>query len=372
MSHFALDATLVGEAEKALATDVPFGCRVHITQRVHSRYLALLSSIADHVVAARLLLAALETDEAGQAYILRDPLLRRTIEDGFCLVALGEDAIHPVQLSALLNLAAAAVASGRHALVVCAPYCEHISANLYCWARGNGHDLDLLETRFRSQWRCRVHFADPAAPTAAQLGALASGVRYLHAVAPFLASSMFSHGSIVAINSSHAGVPFNSLTSLGLPGTLLLSPTICGDPERVGEAILHECTHLKFMDLDYAESLFADGFRPHTSPTVTPPWHATDGKGNWPFDRILTAMHVYLCLAVFLARAARAPATRGSFVSIERSIECLARSQHLAQEAQKHEQFLSKAGVSFVRWIEMISLSLDSGGAAANIDLRAR
>ncbi|MCW2780690.1 MAG: hypothetical protein JWR35_1139 [Marmoricola sp.] len=67
---------------------------------------------------------------------------------------------------------------------------------------------------------------------------------------------------------------------------------------------MSHCTS-KFLDIDYVDPLFATGFRPHSSPRVTPIWDQNDpGYGGWPIDRLLTSMHVYLLLAVFFGIAA--------------------------------------------------------------------
>lgn len=114
----------------------------------------------------------------------------------------------------------------------------------------------------------------------------------------------------------------------------------------------HEAFHLKFLDIDYVHPLFALGFRPRTSRRITPAWHADRPRyGDWPTDRVLTSMHVYLALAVFLRKACSAD--RGVAVPSDDDLaaeasKCRERALWLLDAVQNHLDALSPAGRDFV------------------------
>ena len=68
-------------------------------------------------------------------------------------------------------------------------------------------------------------------------------------------------------------------------------------------------------------------------------------------DRVLTSMHVYLALTVFLERAAGADVPPGWADAAERSVQCRTRATWLCDAAQPHADHLTDSGRRFIAWI---------------------
>ena len=65
-------------------------------------------------------------------------------------------------------------------------------------------------------------------------------------------------------------------------------------------------------------------------------------------DRVLTSMHVYLALTVFLERAAGADVPPGWADAAERSVQCRTRATWLCDAAQPHADHLTDSGRRFI------------------------
>lgn len=341
--------------ETALSDGVPFGSHSYIAGEVATVYADLLAVLAEESVAAKDLSAALDRmDPASRPSVLRDSLLRRTIEDGVCRTVKGIDTIEPAMLDELLAETASELAAGHRTLLN-----EHArGAPLgptsdfgYVWV---GEPRDQLPgRRFVDEVTKRVPRFRVQGATPDQVESLSRGVRLATRVAPHLASSALSHSFMVVLGEFEAeDQRFNSFTLPGLPGVLILSPHVLSSDTTAAEALFHEAFHLKFLDIDYIHPLFEVGFRQETSPRVTPVWHADDpGRGNWPVDRVLTSMHVYLALTVFLERAAGADVPPGWADAAERSVQCRTRATWLCDAAQPHADHLTDSGRRFIAWI---------------------
>jgi HEXXH motif-containing protein len=174
-------------------------------------------------------------------------------------------------------------------------------------------------------------------------------------IAPSLARSAISHLRTVVVGDFEGGhAPINALTVPGLSGVVLLSPNALSDSAAVAETLVHESVHLKFLDIEYVHPLFPVGFRPYSSPRITPIWHENDQRyGGWPIDRLLTSMHVYLSLAVFFGMAAdrRGDDFYAPDDCVARVERCRTRATWLFAAAQDYREYLSPAGRQFVAWV---------------------
>jgi HEXXH motif-containing protein len=204
-------------------------------------------------------------------------------------------------------------------------------------------------------------------PTDDQVQMLIAGQRLAFQIAPSLARSAISHLRTVVVGHFEGGQPpINALTVPGLSGVVLLSPNALSDSAAVAETLVHESVHLKFLDIEYVHPLFPIGFRPYTSPRITPIWHENDqSSGGWPIDRLLTSMHVYLSLAVFFGMAAdrRGDDFYAPDDCAARVEKCRTRAARLFETAQDYLEYLSTAGREFVASIGVMLAELDASPA---------
>jgi hypothetical protein len=358
--------------ELKLAESVPFGSYEYISRELSTIYIKLLTSIADDYPAVRSFLKELNlVDEKARRNVFRDPLLRRTIEDGVCQIIQGIDTIDPAMFNELLLAAAENGITAKRTLSN-----KNGKNVLFNQALGYGYvwvddqSNTLPSRRFRDEVLKRLPGFHVDIPTRSQIEILSAGVTLAEKISPILARSALSHNFIVVIGEFTNGMQLNSLTMPGLPGVIFLSPKVLSSSAQVSEALFHESLHLKFLDIDYVHPLFALGFRQESSPRVTPVWHSEKpANGNWPIDRLLTSMHVYLALAVFHGNAA---VNGGEGVSPEdraaRASQCKFRAAWLFETAQNYLEFLSVTGREFVTSIGAMLAELD---ATIPADLRA-
>jgi hypothetical protein len=352
--------------ELKLAEGVPFGSYEYISEHLSNVYVKLLAVIATDSLAARDFLKKLDSlDEKSRDIVFRDPLTRRTIEDGVCRIVRGTDTIEPSILDELLSAAAENALTVKRTVLNESARCVLCSRTLgrrYIWVDDQSNTLP--ERRFKEEVLKRLPGLDIRIPTRDQIDTLIAGSCLAERIAPSLARSAMSHNFMVVIGEfENAEQQFNSLTTPGLPGVIFLSPKVLSTSLEAAEALFHEALHLKFLDIDYIHPLFAPGFRAESSPRVTPVWHSNKPEnGNWPIDRVLTSMHVYLALAVFHGKASdgneagvSAPEEHAA-----RASQCKTRANWLFDSAQNYLELLSAAGREFVASVGTMLTELDT------------
>jgi hypothetical protein len=364
MTHaWVLDESKLAYAETALADSVPFGDEARISANVDNLYLGLLAAIASDVPGARLLLRVLNGGlPALRQTILRDALLRRTIEDGYCVQILHRDTITFEELDELLTEAARLGTRDGSQILIESANCRRMPTSAGgSWIWTDSTLKSLPARRFVKQCLCRLPAVSLDCPSDQHYRNLLEGAELAHASVPQLARSALSHVLMIGVATPIA-TPFKSMTVVGLPGIVFLTPAVLVTPLRAAEALLHESIHLKFIDIDYSEHLFARGFRAEASPKFTPPWHAGTANGEWPVDRILTSMHVNLALTVFFGRVGQRAHQEGSADGVhssERAFQAMDRARCLLVQAQESREYLSANGSRFVAWIEQTLEDLD-------------
>ena len=340
--------------EQTLAEGVPFGRYEYIAEQVAAVYSDLLTVVSAESVAAKDLLARL--DELGpEARVsgFRDSLLRRTIEDGACKIVLGIDTIDLATLDDLLAAAGSPAVAESQTLLNhngLATYLGPTPDFGFVWI-GDGSDDSLAGRRFTGEVLKRIPQFRIHSPTQEQVDTLTKGARLALAVAPALATSALAHNFMVVLGDfGGEDHPFKSFTVPGLPGVMILSPWTVSSAAAAAEALFHEAFHLKFLDIDYISPLFTPGFRQETSPKITPVWHQDDPEnGQWPVDRVLTSMHVYLALAVFFERARTRDDVEVWKDGAElRATQCRRRAEWLSDTAQDYLDYLTDSGRQFV------------------------
>ncbi|WP_344874687.1 aKG-HExxH-type peptide beta-hydroxylase [Nonomuraea antimicrobica] len=346
--------TNVSAVESRLANGVPFGSYQHISSNLSAIYAELLALVATRSSAAAKLLQELEhVDHGCREVVFRDSLVRRTIEDGVCGIVQGADAIDSTTLDKLLLATAEKSVTTRRPLLNetadIIPFGPQDHFSWHAWT--DDHPATPAGRRFQQEVLKRLPGFRIEVPSADQIGMLDEGARLGLRIVPDLVRSAMSHAFMVVVGEFTGGEHhFKALTTPGLPGVIILSPNAFSGAFDMAETLLHESLHLKFLDIDYVSPLFTPGFRSAGSPRVTPVWHQDrPGYGNWPIDRVLTSMHVYLTLAVFLENA-------GS----ERAAQCRTRSAWLFENVQCHLGLLTPAGREFVASIgEMLAVLSD-------------
>ncbi len=353
MCPASLERPDLSSIEAKLADSVPFGSARYISGKIAATYAKLLSFLAEDCIGARILLERLDTvGQAAQDAVFRDSIVRRTIEDGVCKIAKGIETIEQSVLDELLSAAAENAKTAKRSLLNesarCVPF-EGDAGYGYIWT--DDQPNTLAARRFREEILKRLPGLLIRVPTKAQIDTLLAGARLAEHVAPRLGRSAMSHNFMVVIGEFPTGDQFNSLTMPGLPGVIFLSPNAVLNIADTAEAFFHEALHLKFLDIDYIHPLFVPGFRQESSPRITPVWHNNKpGYGNWPVDRLLTSMHVYLALVVYLGKAGKGDG-QGLFdpqVCAGRASQCKIRATWLFETAQNYLELLSPAGKEFV------------------------
>lgn len=367
MRPASLEDTGLAIIELKLADDVPFGRYDYIAGSLADIYGQFLAFLAQRSDAARQFAAILDSLAAdARKRVFRDSLTRRTIEDGVCRIAQGIDTIDPATLETLLSEAARNAATARRTLLDGTTAVPIGDTNDY----GSIWIDDRYDTaparRFQEEILKRLPGLRIARPTSDQIDTLLAGAQLADRIAPRLAKSAMSHNFMVVVGEfENEEQTFNSLTMPGLPGVIFLSPAVLTSSATAAEAFFHEALHLKFLDIDYVHPLFAAGFRQERSPRITPVWHSNKpGYGNWPVDRVLTSMHVYLALAVYLGIASDddhgdLPVPKEYAA---RASQCGTRAAWLFDAAQNYPDALSSAGKNFVASVGTLLTALDASG----------
>ncbi len=340
------------EAELAQAT--PFADFDYLSRHTLAEYARLLSLVAPRLPAAATLSTAVGGPRDG-AHLLHDPLVRRSIEDAVLSFECGLDAIDSEAATEVFLGAAARAESGDPSLIDATARCLRLRAApgpAFVWA--DDRPDTVAGRRFRGEVLKRLPGFVIAVPSPEQVQLLEDGLDLALRLTPDLARSALSHLRMVVLGDFESGGPINALTVPGLSGVVFLSPHSVTDPAAVAESLVHESIHLKFLDIEYVHALFPIGFRPASSPRITPAWHRDEENFvGWPLDRVLTSMQVYVSLAVFFGLAAE----RGVDHFYDRD-DCRARSERSATRAawlfgavQDHLDQLSPAGREFVAWM---------------------
>lgn len=367
MSSGSVETANLSAVESKLSDGIPFGSYDYLSRHLSAVYVKLLAVVAEQSSAAEELLRALDRNE-GREIVFRDSLVRRTVEDGVCTIVQGLDAIDTVTLDEVLSCAAENAVAGKGAVLDATARCIPLASapgHGYVWA--DDQPYTVPGRRFVEEVLKRLPGFHIEVPTDDQVQTLIAGHRLAFQIAPGLARSAISHLFTVVVGDfGGAQPPVNALTMPGLSGVILLSPKALSHSAAVAETLVHESMHLKFLDIDYVHPLFVTGFRPHSSPRITPIWHENDQRyGAWPIDRLLTSMHVYLSLAVFFGIAAD---RRGDdfYVPddcVARMEKCRTRATWLFEAAQDYREYLSPAGREFVASIGAMLAELDASPA---------
>lgn len=355
MSSLSMRSAGLSAIESELSEGTPFGSHDYLSRHTSAEYTRLLGQVAGQSSAAATLLEAVDGRE-GARLLFSDPLVRRSLEDAVLTQLCGLDAIDPDTLSELLLCAAAHAEAGETSVLDTTARCVSLDSapgHAFVWA--DDRPATVTGRRFVEEVIKRLPGFVIEVPTDEQVQLLGEGMSLALQVAPGLARSALSHLRTVVVGDFEGeGPPINALTAPGLSGVVFLSPFALTDRAGIAESLVHESIHLKFLDIEYVHALFPVGFRPSSSPRITPAWHQRDERyGGWPLDRLLTSMQVYVYLAVFFGLAAERRAE--NFLApddcLARADRCTTRAMWLFTAAQDYLNQLSPAGRDFVAWM---------------------
>jgi hypothetical protein len=352
-------------AEKQLAQDVPFGSVDYIRERAALTYRRRLELLGEHLSAAVQLaqaLAAAASSDSNQLFA--DPVVRGCIDDLLrAYRAAGEQkpaaeqleffAYYSAHLDELKRDAANTAGSFRQ---------ELLSRPIRYWSDASARtlrDRTFAAMLLQHLPGPRVYVAE-----AESEAAINQGLALLQELIPVAAHSALSHLHFIAVDDFDTVV--GSATISPIPGTIFLSRSVLRSSWSIAESILHECMHLKFVELEHTHSLMARGYSEKASPRIHPPWHPE--TVTWPMNRALTAAHVYVALALYsVASEAAAPEFQARYGPCKRSpllVDTSAageRARSLIDVASRHPESLGQAGRRFLEWMGDILQKLAAG-----------
>jgi len=353
--------------EKQLAQGVPFGSVDYIRERAALMYRRRLEMLGEHLPAAVQFARALDAAASHDSdQLLADPVVRGSIDDLLrTYMDAGEQkpaddqlelfAYYGTHLDELKRDAADTVDTFRQ---------ELLSRPIRYWSDASARTL--RDRAFVAMLRQhlpgpRVYLAE--AETEATIN---QALALLQELLPMAAHSAVSHLHFIAVDNFDDAV--GSATISRILGTIFLSRSAVRSPWTTAEAILHECMHLKFVELEHTHSLMVRGYTENASPKIHPPWHPESVA--WPMNRALTAAHVYVTLALYsVASEAAAPELQARYGPCKRSpllVDPSAageRARSLLDGASQHPESLGKAGLVFLEWMKDILQKLAAGSS---------
>lgn len=365
MTNYTETRTAWLPAEKQLAQDVPFGSVGYIRERAALIYRRRLELLGEHLPAAARLVQALDAAASSDSnQLFADPVVRGAIDDLLRTYrGAGEQKPAADQIELLarysahldeLKLDAASTANSLRQEILSRPirYWSDASARTL-------HDRAFAAMLRQHLPRPRPYVAEPE--TEARIS---QALVLLQELLPEAAQSAVSHLYFIAVDDFDEIV--GSATISRILGTIFLSRSALRSPWTIAEAILHECMHLKFVELEHTHSLLARGYSEHTSPRIHPLWHPE--TVTWPMNRALTAAHVYVALTLYaVASEAAAPEFQARYGPCKRSQLLVSassageRARILIDLASRHPESLGKAGQIFLKWMGDILQTLAVG-----------
>lgn len=351
-------------AEKQLAQDIPFGSVDYIHERTALIYRRRLELLGEHLPAAVQLAQALDAASSDSSQFFADPVVRGAIDDLLRTYRVGGElkpaddqfeflAYYGAHLDELKRDAANTAGSFRQ---------ELLSRPIRYWSDASARTL--RDRAFAAMLRQhlpgpRVYVAE--AETEATIN---QALALLRELLPVAAHSAVSHLHFIAVDDFDDEV--GSATISRILGTIFLSRSTLQSPWTIAEAILHECMHLKFVELEHTHSIMARGYSEKASPRIHPPWHPE--TVTWPMNRALTAAHVYVALTLYsVVSEAAAPELEARYGPCKRSPILMdtsaagERARTLIDLMSRYPESLGQAGQKFLEWMRDILQKLAAG-----------
>src|SRR5579862_4369675 len=140
--------------------------------------------------------------------------------------------------------------------------------------------------------------------------ALSQAQAWISNLLPAVTESALDHTCLIVIvdaaeaslrNSEGRSRFFQSASTYRLPGITFLSRSCLYNVWDAAEALLHEGIHNKIFDLYLTRPILMEQYEAKKSERIAVPWntHLDYESSNWPVDRSLAALHVYVHLTLF-------------------------------------------------------------------------
>lgn len=350
--------------ETQLAQDVPFGSVAYIRERAAVNYRRRLELLGEHLPAAVQFAQALDAASSDSNQFFADAVVRGAIDDLLRAFRFAEErkpaddqleffAYYSAHLDELKRDAANLTDCFRQ---------ELLGRPIRYWSDASARTV--RDRAFAAMLRQHLPRPPVFVAEAESEAAINQGLALLQELLPVAAHSAVSHLHFIIVDEFYDEV--GSATISPILGTIFLARTTLRSPWTIAEAILHECMHLKFVELEHTHSLMARGYTEKTSPLIHPPWYPETVA--WPMNRALTAAHVYVTLALYsVASEAAAPEFEAGYGPCRRSMLLTdpsaagERARSLIDLASRHPESLGNAGRAFLEWMGDVLQKLAAG-----------
>jgi hypothetical protein len=349
-------------AEKQLAQDVPFGSVDYIRERAALTYRRRLELLGEYLPAAVHFAQALAAARSDSNQFFADPVVRGCIDDLLRAYRVaGERKPADDQLEFFAYYSAHLDELERDAANTAGGFRQELLRQpIRYWSDASARTL--RDRAFAAMLRRHLPESCIFVSEAETEAAINQGLALLQELLPVAAHSAVPHLHFIAVDDFGKVVG----TISPIPGTIFLSRSILRSPWTIAESILHECMHLKFVEIEHTHSLMARGYSEKASPRIHPPWHPE--TVTWPMNRALTAAHVYVALALYMvASEAAAPELQARYGPCKRSpllVDTSAageRARSLIDLVSGYPESLGKAGLMFLEWMRDILQKLAAG-----------
>jgi hypothetical protein len=126
----------------------------------------------------------------------------------------------------------------------------------------------------------------------AALALVGEAVRLFRRLAPEMSDDLLTHLDLFAVLKAETSGGVVSASTRYMPGLVLIDEP--STAIEIVEALVHECSHLKFFDFAVTRE-FLDGARAEQAEHFVNSW----SKARWPLEQTFAAWHAYTALAHF-------------------------------------------------------------------------
>jgi hypothetical protein len=152
-----------------------------------------------------------------------------------------------------------------------------------------------------------------------------------------------------------------------MSGTLFLTDTHLENPWWVAEHLFHEALHQQLYDFRHGHSLLVPRYGEKEGPKVCSLWNLPNSERSnfWNTDRVLTAFHVYVHLALLSRiaeyRAGELSDTYGPVTAMIKGHDAVVRAHYLSEQLRSIcWEELGQAGRRLVEWFTSVLDVLNS------------
>jgi hypothetical protein len=352
--------------EYELAANQPFSNPVYLLNCTVRRYAERLKMLVPRLpVAAEAEAALMQAPPSCQHRILGDPVMRAAINQALASVSFGEGSSLQ-EMGEIIEMAAFLLRSDSVTPVLqigsrTPDFVSFFGRQIWFWQ--SEHEDDLALRLFNSIYeRQEGSKSVLVSQLPWEREQIIRAINLLIEVFPRLTESVLHHVNLICLCDAPAdgGLHFTSFTTIIAPGTLFIARSQVSSTWLLAEAILHEALHTKLYDFQHTHSLFMPKDLEMTNPIVCALWNrpAEEGENQWPLNRSLFALHVYVHLAIYFCALARnAVKLETTFgpcdyadlnVCMRRAFD---RAHHLELHIAKCGNRLGAAGQALLLWL---------------------